>query len=436
MTTDKDLLFDEATIYVSGGAGGNGAVAFRREKFVPRGGPSGGNGGNGGSVILRADKNLNTLLPFRFQVHYRAERGGHGEGKNMQGRTGKDHVVTVPLGTAVYLRDADELIADLVEHGQEAVVASGGRGGRGNAVFKNSVNQAPRFAEKGEPGEEHWLRLQLKLIADVGIVGVPNAGKSTLLSVISRAKPKIADYAFTTLVPNLGAVIVDNKDFVAADIPGLIEGAHAGAGLGHQFLRHIERTRMVVHLLNGLSADPIGDFEAINAELELFNPILVDKPQVVVLNKMDLPEVRDLWPALQQALEERGVDRPLAISAQTGEGVQALLYRIIAMLDDLPKQPLSQAAPIVFRPEMDEDYFEIEQETVSSPAEPARWRVRGTRIERAAVMTNWDYYEAGLRFQRILDAMGISRALEQAGVQDGDVVAIGKTELVWGEQEG
>jgi GTP-binding protein len=434
MTTDKDLLFDEATIYVSGGDGGNGVVAFRREKFVPRGGPSGGSGGNGGSVLLRADKNLNTLLPFKFQVHFRAERGGHGEGKNMQGKTGKDHVVAVPPGTAVYLRDTGELVADLVEHGQEAVVARGGRGGRGNAVFKNSVNQAPRFAEKGEPGEEHWLRLQLKLIADVGIVGVPNAGKSTLLSVISHAKPKIADYAFTTLVPNLGAVIVDHKDFVAADIPGLIEGAHAGAGLGHQFLRHIERTRMVVHLLNGLSVDPLGDYEAINAELELFNPILVDKPQVVVLNKMDLPEVRELWPALKQSLEARGVDRPLAISAQTGEGVQQLLYRITAMLDELPKQPLAQAGPVVFRPEADENEFEIEQET-AGPAEPPRWRVHGIRIERAAAMTNWDYYEAGLRFQRILDAMGISRALEQAGVQDGDVVAIGKTELVWGEQE-
>jgi GTP-binding protein len=435
MTTDKDLLFDEATIYVNGGAGGNGVVAFRREKFVPRGGPSGGSGGDGGSVILRADKGLNTLLPFKFQVHFRAERGGHGEGKNMQGRTGRDQIVAVPPGTAVYRRDGDELIADLVEDGQEAVVARGGRGGRGNAVFKNSVNQAPRFAEKGEPGEEHWLRLKLKLIADVGIVGVPNAGKSTLLSVISRARPKIADYAFTTLVPNLGAVIVDNKDFIAADIPGLIEGAHAGAGLGHQFLRHIERTRMVIHLLNGLSVDPIGDYEAINAELELFNPILVDKPQVVVLNKMDLPEVRDLWPGLKQELEARGVDQPLAISAQTGEGVQPLLYRIVAMLDELPKQPLSQAAPAVFRLEEDEDYFEIKQEATEGAHEPARWRVHGIRIERAAVMTNWEYYEAGLRFQRILDAMGISRALEEAGVEDGDVVAIGKTELVWGEQE-
>ena len=435
MTTDKDILFDETTIYVNGGAGGNGVVAFRREKYVPRGGPSGGSGGNGGSVILRADKGLNTLLPFKFQVHFRAERGGHGEGKNMQGRSGKDEIVAVPPGTAVFLRDTDELIADLVEDGQEAVVARGGRGGRGNTVFKNSVNQAPRFAEKGEPAEERWLRLKLKLIADVGIVGVPNAGKSTLLSVISHAKPKIADYAFTTLVPNLGAVIVDHKDFVVADIPGLIEGAHAGAGLGHQFLRHIERTRMVVHLLNGLSLDPLGDYDAINSELELFNPILVDKPQVVVLNKMDLPDVRELWPSLKQSLEARGIEQPLAISAQTGEGVQALLYRISAMLDELPKQPLTLAPPVVFRPEADENDFEIEHEADETASDPARWRVRGVRIERVAAMTNWDYYESGLRFQRILDAMGISRALEQAGAQDGDVVAIGKTELVWGEQD-
>ena len=435
MTTEKDLLFDETTIYVNGGGAGNGIVAFRREKYIPRGGPNGGNGGNGGSVILRVDKGMNTLLPFKFQVHFRADRGGHGEGNNKQGRSGKDEIVLVPPGTSVYLRDTDELIVDLVEDGQEAVVARGGRGGRGNAVFKNSVNQASRFAEKGEPAEERWLRLKLKLIADVGIVGVPNSGKSTLLSVISHAKPKIADYAFTTLVPNLGAVIVDHKDFVVADIPGLIEGAHTGAGLGHQFLRHIERTRMVVHLLNGLSLDPLGDYEAINAELELFNPILVDKPQVVVLNKMDMPEVRELWPALKLALEARGIVDPLAISALTGEGVQALLYRISAMLDELPKQPLTAAAPVVFRPEADENDFTIEQEAVETHAEPARWRVHGVRIERVASMTNWDYYESGLRFQRILDAMGISRALEEAGAQDGDVVVVGKTELVWGEQE-
>ncbi len=434
MTQDHDLLFDEAVIYVKGGDGGNGMMTFRREKYVPRGGPSGGHGGPGGNVILRADKSLNTLLPFKYQVHFKAEPGGHGGSSNKQGKTGEDLIVPVPPGTAVYDRDSGELIADLVVPGQEAIVARGGRGGRGNTAFKSSTNQAPRFAEKGEPGEELWLRLELKLIADVGIVGVPNAGKSTLLSVVSRARPKIADYPFTTLVPNLGAVVIDHRDFVLADIPGLIEGAHAGHGLGDRFLRHIERTRMLVHLLNGLSPDPLGDFEAINTELELFNPLLADKPQVVVLNKLDLPEVRAAWPQIQAALRAQGVNEPLAISAITGEGVQDLLRRVATMLDELPTpEPAPQT--VVIRPQIDEDYFEIDREAGPDHEGVSRWRVRGVRIERAATMTNWDYYEAGLRFQRILDVMGISQALEEAGVQDGDVVVIGKTELIWGEQE-
>ena len=427
MTRDTELLIDETTINVQAGDGGNGIVAFRREKFSPRGGPYGGNGGNGGNVLLRVDRGLNTLLPFKYKIHFKAGRGGHGGSKNKQGRTGEDVIVPVPMGTLVYLRDTEELVADLVADGQEAIVARGGRGGRGNAAFKSSINQAPRLAERGEPGEERWLRLELKLIADVGIVGVPNAGKSTLLSVVSRAKPKIADYPFTTLAPNLGVVVVDHKDFVMADIPGLIEGAHTGSGLGHRFLRHIERTRMVIHLLNGLSPDPLGDFEAINSELELFNPALADKPQIVVFNKMDLPDAQVRWPEVRGALIALGVQEPLAISAITGENVQALLHRVIGALDELPKPTPVAAQPVVFRPEMDEDYFDIEQ--VGD-----HWRVTGVRIERAAAMTNWDYYEAEMRFQRILEAMGISQALEDAGVEDGEVVVIGNTELVWGEQ--
>ncbi len=436
MTNETSLFFDEATINVKSGDGGNGLVSFRREKFVPRGGPAGGNGGKGGDVILRADKSLNTLLAFKHQVHFKAERGGHGGSSNKQGKTGEDCVIPVPAGTAVYLRETDELIADLVHDGQEAVIAHGGRGGRGNAAFKSSTNQVPRVAERGEPGEELWLRLELKLIADVGTVGVPNAGKSTLLSMVSRARPKIADYPFTTLTPNLGVVVVDHRDFVLADIPGLIEGAHAGSGLGHQFLRHIERTRMVIHLLNGLSPDPIGDFDAINAELELFNPLLADKPQIVALNKLDQPEVVELWPEIKAQLEARGVDEPMAISALTGEGVQTLLRRVVAMLDELP-EPVSLAdEPVIYRPEIDEDFFEIEREGTERTPGLARWRVSGVRIERAAAMTNWDYYESGLRFQRILDVMGISKALTKAGVEDGDTVVIGSTELMWGDQEG
>jgi GTP-binding protein len=435
MSNETSLFFDEATINIKSGDGGNGLVSFRREKFVPRGGPAGGNGGKGGDVVLRADKSLNTLLAFKHQVHFKAERGGHGGSSNKQGKTGEDCVVPVPAGTAVYLRETDELIADLVHDGQEAVIASGGRGGRGNAAFKSSTNQVPRVAERGEPGEEMWLRLELKLIADVGTVGIPNAGKSTLLSVVSRAKPKIADYPFTTLTPNLGVVVVDHRDFVLADIPGLIEGAHMGSGLGHQFLRHIERTRMVIHLLNGLSPDPIGDFDAINAELELFNPLLADKPQIVALNKIDQPEVAELWPEIKAELEARGVADPMAISALTGEGVQTLLRRVVAMLDELP-EPVSLAdEPVVYRPEIDEDFFEIEREGTERTPGLARWRVSGVRIERAAAMTNWDYYESGLRFQRILDVMGISKALNKAGVEDGDTVVIGSTELMWGDQE-
>ncbi len=435
MSNETGLFFDEATINVKSGDGGHGLVSFRREKFVPRGGPAGGNGGKGGDVVLRADKSLNTLLAFKHQVHFRAERGGRGGSTNKPGKTGADCVVPVPAGTAVYLRETDELIADLVHDGQEAVVARGGRGGRGNAAFKSSTNQAPRVAERGEPGEELWLRLELKLIADVGTVGVPNAGKSTLLSVVSRAKPKIADYPFTTLTPNLGVVVVDHRDFVLADIPGLIEGAHTGSGLGHQFLRHIERTRMVIHLLNGLSPDPIGDFAAINAELELFNPLLADKPQIVALNKIDLPEVAEQWPRIKEELKARGVLEPLAVSALTGEGVQTLLRRAVTMLDELPEPATLADEPVIYRPEIDEDYFEIEREGTERTPGLARWRVSGVRIERAAAMTDWDYYESGLRFQRILDVMGISKALEKAGVEDGDTVAIGNTELVWGDQE-
>ncbi|MCS7221033.1 MAG: GTPase ObgE [Anaerolineae bacterium] len=425
------MFFDEARIYVKGGDGGNGCVSFRREKFVPFGGPNGGNGGNGGSVYLVADPSLNTLVHFRQQVHFRAERGAHGRGKEQHGRNGADLFVPVPLGTVVYDDATGELLADLVKPGQKVLVARGGRGGRGNAAFKSPTNQAPRIAERGEPGIERWLRLELKLIADVGIVGVPNAGKSTLLARVTAAKPKIADYPFTTLEPNLGVVQIGQRDFVLADIPGLIEGAHQGAGLGDRFLRHVERCRALIHLLNGLSPDPVGDWEAINQELELFNPKLADKPQLVAFNKMDLPEVRERWPAVRRALMARGVEDPLAISAATGDGVWALLQRTLTLLDRLSAEPtvVPEGEERVFRPAPEEPAFVIEREK-------GAWRVRGQKIERVVAMTNWDYYEAALRFQRILEAMGITRALEEAGVQEGDTVIIGDTELVWGQPEG
>jgi GTP-binding protein len=319
-------------------------------------------------------------------------------------------------------------LADLVEPGQRVLLLNGGRGGRGNRVFRSATNQAPRIAENGEPGVELWVRLELKLLADVGITGMPNAGKSTLLTRVSAARPKIGDYPFTTTEPTLGVVIVGNRDMVWADIPGLIEGAHHGAGLGHTFLRHIERTRVLVHLLNGLSPDPLGDYEAINQELELFNPRLAEKRQIVVLNKMDLPEVRERWPEIARGLQTRGVIEPLAISAATGEGVDVLAQRAASLLAELPPPPplADIVAVAALTPEEDKS-FTIEREPDGS------WRVHGRRIERIAVMTRWEYYDAVMRFQRILEALGITEALRARGVQEGDTVRIGDAQLEWSE---
>jgi GTP-binding protein len=332
----------------------------------------------------------------------------------------------VPPGTLIRDTETGAVLADLLQPGQEKVVAQGGRGGRGNNAFKSARNKAPRLAENGEPGEEFWLEMELKLVADVGIVGVPNAGKSTLLSVVSSAKPKIADYPFTTIIPNLGVAEVDHRQIVLADIPGLMEGAHEGIGLGHEFLRHIERTRMLIHVLAGDSPDPLGDLEAINQEMMLFNPALVDKPQIVAFNKMDLPDAQEMWPLAQEAIEAMGLP-VIEISAVTRENVQTLLYRVQAMLDELPEEivePVEELPEIT--PEDDEKRFEIIQ------VEEGLWQVEGIAIERAAVMTNWDYYEAAMRFQRILKAMGIHEALREAGVEDGDTVRIATAELVWG----
>jgi GTP-binding protein len=422
------MFYDEAKIYVKAGDGGNGVVAFRREAHVPRGGPSGGNGGKGGDVYLLADRQVNTLIAFSKQVHFRAPNGEHGRGKNQTGAQGEDLVIPVPIGTVAYDLETGQLLADLAERDQQLLLARGGRGGRGNRAFRSPTNQAPRIAENGEPGEEFWVRLELKLLADVGIVGVPNAGKSTLLSRVSAARPKIADYPFTTLEPTLGVVIVDDRDMVLADIPGLIEGAHSGAGLGLAFLRHIERTRLLIHLLNGLSPDPVGDYDAINQELQLFNTRLADKPQIVVLNKMDLLEVRERWPEVGHALRARSVIEPLAISAATGEGVDVLLRLAASLLAELPPPPpLADVAPIApLAPEADRS-FTIEREPDGA------WRVRGRRIERIVVMTRWEYYDAVMRFQRILEALGITQALRERGVEEGDTVRIGEKELEWSE---
>ncbi|HID64379.1 MAG TPA: GTPase ObgE [Anaerolineae bacterium] len=416
------MFFDEAKIYVKAGDGGSGCVSFRREKYVPFGGPNGGNGGKGGDVYLVADPHLNTLINFKKRSHFKARRGSHGRGKNQTGKQGEDLIIAVPPGTVAYDADTGQLLADLVQPDQRALVARGGRGGRGNAAFATPTNQAPRLAEKGEPGQERWLRLELKLIADVGIVGVPNAGKSTLLAAVSAARPKIADYPFTTLEPNLGVVTVDDRDFVLADIPGLIEGAHAGAGLGHQFLRHVERTRLLIHLLDGASADPLGDFEKINEELALFNPQLARKPQVVVLNKMDLPQAQELWPRIRRETKKLGLEA-MSISAVTGQGVPTLLRRVVDLLDSLPRQEPVIEEVKVFRLEEEEPFSIVREED--------GWRVRGSEIERVVAMTNWEYDEAVMRFQRIMEAMGVSAALEKAGIEVGDTVRIGDVELEW-----
>lgn len=422
------MFIDEAKISVKAGDGGNGAVAFRREAHVPRGGPSGGNGGRGGDVYLEADTQANTLIAFTYKMHFKATDGSHGSSKNQTGASGEDLVIKVPVGTVAYETESGILVADLIEPGQRVLVANAGRGGRGNWTFRSPVHQAPRIAENGEPGEERSLRLELKLLADVGIVGIPNAGKSTLLSRISAARPKIADYPFTTLEPNLGTVLIDNRDMVWADIPGLIEGAHEGAGLGLKFLRHIERTRLVVHLLDGMSPDPLGDYVVINQELELFNTLLAEKPQIVVVNKMDLSDVQVRWPALAAGLKQRGVPEPLAISAVSGEGVQALLRCAADTLAELPPPPKLEDVQPLSPPTREEDMsFSVERDMDGA------WRVRGRRIERIVKMTRWEYYDAVMRFQRIMKALGITAALMERGVAVGDTVRIGDKELEWSD---
>ncbi len=333
------MFVDEVDIHVAAGNGGRGALSFRREKFVPRGGPDGGDGGPGGSVFLVANANLNTLLNYRFQKTFEAGRGGHGEGSNRTGRHGEDIVLEVPAGTSVYERRGDDLvqIADLTEDGQRVLIAKGGLGGHGNASYATATNRAPRKTQPGLPGEERDLRLQLKLLADVGLVGYPNAGKSTLISRVSAARPKIADYPFTTLTPNLGVVsLSDDRSFVVADVPGLIEGAHAGTGLGHRFLSHLERTKVLIHLVDVSSAsgrDPVEDFEVISRELELFpgrdatGERLVDKPMIAAANKIDALDEPDRLGRLQAHLQQRGIQL-YPVSAATGQGIDRLLEAV------------------------------------------------------------------------------------------------------------
>jgi GTP-binding protein len=421
------MFIDEAIIKVISGKGGDGIVHFRREKFVPRGGPDGGDGGRGGDVILEVKKTMNTLSAFQHRRRYKAEDGRPGGGNNKTGRSGDDLIINVPPGTSVYDETNGDLVGDLVSPGDRLVIAKGGRGGRGNSRFANSRNQAPRIAEKGEPVTERELRLELRLIADIGIVGVPNAGKSTLLASVSNAKPKIASYPFTTLEPHLGVAILDEESsLVLADIPGLIEGAHMGVGLGHSFLRHIQRTRVLIHLLDGLSDDPLLDYAQINSELALFDPDLGNKPQIVAFNKIDLPDVIDRWPEVKERLIDKGANKfsePIAISAVAKTNLRELLYNAARISAETSKSLEFDQLP-VYRVEIDPQAFTIEKFADG-------WRVKGEAIERAAAMTYWEYDQSVRRFQRILQSLGVEDELREAGAKEGDTVIIGKYELEW-----
>lgn len=436
--------FDTASIFVKGGDGGKGCVAFRREKYVPKGGPAGGNGGSGGNVWVQADDSLNSLTTFRKQVHYRADSGKPGGGSNMTGAAAEDLIIKVPPGTVIRAKGAaeeDVPLAEVVHPGDRALLMTGGRGGRGNASFKSAYNKAPQIADLGEEGRESWLELELKLVADVGIIGVPNAGKSTLLSVITAAKPKVADYPFTTLVPNLGVCEMNYRTTVFADIPGLLEGAHAGRGLGHEFLRHCQRARMLVHIIDGSSPDPVGDYNAIQTELELFAEDLAIKPQIVAYNKMDIPDSSDYWQDIQNSLEAAGVplDQMCAMSAATGQGVIDLVKLVHTALDELPTEERATTSAVnqtelpKRRSEARIDNFLIELDVDDSAQRV--FTVTGEAIERFAQMTNWDYYEAANRFQKVLEAAGINKALKRRGVAEGDMVLIGEAELAWSDNQ-
>ena len=417
------MYFDEAEIYVESGRGGDGMVHFHREKYKPRGGPDGGDGGRGGDVILEVKPTLNTLYDFRHRTRYVADSGNHGGPNNMSGKSAKDLVVYVPPGTLVFDAETGDLIGDLVEDYQQLVVAKGGRGGRGNQHFATSRNQAPRMAERGEPEESKTLRLELKMIADIGIVGVPNAGKSSLLAVVSNAKPKIANYPFTTISPNLGVAKLDiDTILVLADIPGLIEGAHQGVGLGFSFLRHIQRTKVLIHVLDGMSEDPISDFSQINSEMALFDEKITEKPQVVAFNKMDLPMVQARWPEVAEQLKDLGYD-VIPISTVSHENVDKLMWRAVELEKDAPEPEPIEAMP-VYRAAEDPKAFRIRQTEEG-------WEVSGEAIERAAAMTYWEHRESVRRFQRLMENIGLDEALRDAGIEEGDTVFIGDYALEW-----
>ena len=418
------MFVDKVKVYVKSGNGGNGCMSFRREKHVPKGGPDGGDGGKGGDVIAQAFDHTNTLVYQYYNQHYRAENGEHGKGKNMHGRNGSDIIMKVPVGTIIRDAETSDIIADLRAAGQNAIILKGGIGGRGNARFKSSINQTPRVAEKGEPGEEKALELELRIIADVGLVGYPNAGKSSILARVSDAKPKIADYPFTTLSPVIGFVrIGDEKSFVLADIPGLIEGAHSGVGLGDEFLKHITRTRVLIHVVDVAAVDnrdPVKDYKMINKELLLYDKKLSELPQIIAANKIDLPESKAGFQNLCRHLAKK--DRIIIpVSALTGEGLSELIYSAYQILEKTPVQE-----------EIEEDIFEYNYDPVFTiNKEGSRYILSGKTVRRAVMMTDMENDLAVAMLHNKLKNMGVIKALIRAGAKDGDTIVVDDVEFTF-----
>jgi GTP-binding protein len=422
------MFLDRVKIFLNAGNGGDGAATFRREAHVPRGGPDGGDGGRGGSIYLTVDPGETSLRDYRQAHHFKGTPGGRGYGQRMHGKAGHDLILKVPPGTGIFLEETGELLGDLVAAEQTLMVARGGKGGLGNVHFATSTHQAPRHAQRGEPGEERWVWLELRLIADVGLVGLPNAGKSTLLAALTAARPKIADYPFTTLEPNLGVLDLGDKDErrpTIADVPGLIEGASSGAGLGHAFLRHVERTRILVHVVDGSDRDPEWGYNVIRDELEAHNPALLAKPMLVAFNKMDQAEAAEAWPAFEKARRAQGV-AVVAISAAAGQGLLELRARLAEILPDADElaEPVETAGVVVHHIESAGEGFRVDRDGDV-------FVVHGKKIELLAAQTNFETEESAERFQRDLLRLGIDEELRRVGIVSGDIVRIGTSELEW-----
>ena len=425
------MFADHVRIFVAAGDGGDGSASFRREAHVPRGGPDGGDGGRGGDVVLLAAAGMTTLGDYRRARHFRAKPGGNGGRRRSHGRNAATVELRVPPGTVVRTSPDGEWLGELLEPGDRLVVARGGRGGRGNVHFASSTHQAPKHAEKGDPGEERWIDLELKLIADIGLVGQPNAGKSTLLAALTAATPRIGNYPFTTTSPNLGVVELPSERMaVIADVPGLIEGAHEGQGLGHEFLRHVERTRVLVGVVDGAAADPIAEWQVVADELRLHDATLLDRPMPIVVTKLDVPAVAERWPDLRAGLRQDG-QAPIGVSSHDGMGLDELrlaLAEALAEADEREREEVERGELLVHRFDPLEEGWEV-------VAEADGLRVRGRRVEEAANRTNFDNEESRERFQRLLERLGIEPELRRMGAGDGMTVRIGRAELEWGEDE-